>query len=161
MPKQQIRRVIVNDNADGKSATLVDDVLSYQDLGGGTTAVPLWRSDAVPSVPNNGAVSDVFGLPSSGGSWVFIWSIPPGSEPSEDGGGFIEMNDERPGFHATDTVDIDYIIAGNPTLFLDNGEVALNPGDSVILNGSNHAWQNLGSVPAIILTVMNGANREK
>ena len=160
MAGQKMRRVVIHDNSAGKSAVLVDEMLSQKELGGGTTAVPLWRTDSVPTLPNDGTVSDVFGVPVAGGSWAFIWTLAPGSAP-ESGGDLIDMKGQRPGFHATDTVDIDYIISGNPTLSIDEGDVELNPGDSIILNGNAHAWRNLKPTPAVILTVMNGAKRSK
>lgn len=44
--------------------------------------------------------------------------------------------------HATDTLDINVIIDGEVTLFLDDGvNVVLSKGDSVILPGNQHGWR--------------------
>jgi mannose-6-phosphate isomerase-like protein (cupin superfamily) len=44
--------------------------------------------------------------------------------------------------HATDTLDVNVIIQGQVTLFLEEGRsVVLSTGDSVILPGNQHGWR--------------------
>jgi quercetin dioxygenase-like cupin family protein len=55
-------------------------------------------------------------------------------------------------------VDVLWLIAGELTYRTDGGdEVVLRPGDVVIQNGTNKAFENRGSVPATFGAVMFGA----
>lgn len=45
------------------------------------------------------------------------------------------------GMHYTDTVDCHTIVSGSIDLILDDGPHCLEPGDSAIVNGVDHAWQ--------------------
>jgi mannose-6-phosphate isomerase-like protein (cupin superfamily) len=62
--------------------------------------------------------------------------------------------------HTTDTVDFEYVLSGSIDLELDNGEtVHLTPGDTVVQNGTRHAWRNRGSEPCQLVVVLVGAHR--
>jgi hypothetical protein len=43
--------------------------------------------------------------------------------------------------HATETLDLQYVAAGEVDLVLDDGEIHLCEGDSVLLSGGRHAWR--------------------
>ncbi len=67
---------------------------------------------------------------------------------------------DHPGMHTTDTVDFEVVLSGEITLELDDGaEVTLKPGDTVVQNGTRHAWHNRGDVPVVIAAVIIGAQR--
>jgi quercetin dioxygenase-like cupin family protein len=55
--------------------------------------------------------------------------------------------------HHTDTIDCHTIVAGSIDLILDDGPHHLEPGDSAIVNGVDHAWQAgpVGCATSIIL----------
>ncbi|MDC3209035.1 cupin domain-containing protein, partial [SAR86 cluster bacterium] len=55
---------------------------------------------------------------------------------------------------------VDYIILlkGEVTLILDEEEVALKPFDVVVQRGTNHAWANNGSEPALLIAVLIDSN---
>jgi quercetin dioxygenase-like cupin family protein len=59
-----------------------------------------------------------------------------------------------PGFqrimHVTPTVDYDYVMSGELTLELEDGEVALRPGDAVVVPGVVHSWR-VGPEGAVLL----------
>jgi mannose-6-phosphate isomerase-like protein (cupin superfamily) len=70
------------------------------------------------------------------------------------------IENENPGMHTTDTIDFEYVISGEVWLELDNGEeVHLRPGDTVVQNGTRHAWRNKGSEPCRMAVCMIGARR--
>jgi quercetin dioxygenase-like cupin family protein len=70
------------------------------------------------------------------------------------------MEPESPGMHTTDTVDFEVVLSGEIVLELDDGaEVVLKPGDTVVQNGTRHAWRNRGDVPAVIAAGLIGAHR--
>lgn len=67
----------------------------------------------------------------------------------------------NPGMHTSDTVDFEYIISGEVWLELDDGkQVLLKAGDTVIQNGTRHAWRNKGTEPFKMIVGQIGANRK-
>jgi quercetin dioxygenase-like cupin family protein len=56
--------------------------------------------------------------------------------------------------HKTKTVDYIILLEGEITLLLDEDEVDLKPFDVVIQRGTNHAWINKGSSPALLVAVL-------
>jgi hypothetical protein len=60
----------------------------------------------------------------------------------------------HPGMHTTKTVDYIILLEGEVTLLLDEDEVELKPFDVVIQRGTNHAWVNKGSKPALLATIL-------
>jgi quercetin dioxygenase-like cupin family protein len=72
------------------------------------------------------------------------------------------MENDSPGMHTTDTIDFEYVISGEVWLELDDGkEVHLRPGDTVVQNGTRHAWRNKGSEPCRMAVCMVGARRAR
>ena len=60
----------------------------------------------------------------------------------------------HPGMHRTRSIDYVVVLAGKVRMLLDEGEVDLEPFDVVIQRGTNHAWVNRGTEPALLLAVM-------
>jgi quercetin dioxygenase-like cupin family protein len=59
------------------------------------------------------------------------------------------------GWHATDTIDIDVVLAGRLGLELPGGvTVELGPGDSVVQRGTDHRWWAIGDEPVRWAAVM-------
>ena len=72
------------------------------------------------------------------------------------------LETDNPGMHTTDTVDYEFVISGEVVLELDDGaEVTLKPGDTVVQNGTRHAWRNRTSDPAVLVVVLVGAKRNE
>ncbi len=68
------------------------------------------------------------------------------------------MDPSDPGMHTTDTIDFEVVLEGTVILELDDGaEVTLNPGDTVVQNGTRHRWRNPGDKPARFAVFMCGA----
>ncbi|HXY94136.1 MAG TPA: hypothetical protein VEP49_16785 [Acidimicrobiia bacterium] len=44
-------------------------------------------------------------------------------------------------FHRSDTLDYDVVLSGEVTLLLEDGEVVLRAGDSVVIPGVLHGWR--------------------
>jgi mannose-6-phosphate isomerase-like protein (cupin superfamily) len=149
------RRVVVGDR-DGRSVVLREEVarkgpIAEQEF--------IWRCEEPPVVPNDGEISEQSeGFPASGGVWVMRWEVPAGIL-LDEAGGPVSFDADRPGFHRTDSVDVDIILSGSIVLQLDAEDVVLNAGDVVVLNGSNHGWRNAGEETAVILSVITGASR--
>jgi quercetin dioxygenase-like cupin family protein len=68
---------------------------------------------------------------------------------------------DHPGIHTTDSIDFEYIISGEVWLELDDGiEVHLRAGDTIVQNGTRHAWRNKGTIPCQMVLCMIGAQRK-
>ena len=49
---------------------------------------------------------------------------------------------KHPAMHKTDTIDYIILLKGDVSLLLDEEEVRLEPFDTVVQRGTNHAWVN-------------------
>ena len=56
--------------------------------------------------------------------------------------------------HKTETVDYIILLKGDVTLILDEEEVDIKPFDVVVQRGTNHAWVNNGTEPALLIAVL-------
>lgn len=64
------------------------------------------------------------------------------------------------GMHATDTVELGFVQAGEICLVQGDGsEVTLRPGDVLVQNGATHAWRNRSDQPCMICFVVIGARQ--
>ncbi len=64
----------------------------------------------------------------------------------------------HPAMHKTETIDYIILLKGEVTLILDEEEVALKPHDVVVQRGTNHAWANHGTEPALLIAVLIDSN---
>ena len=70
------------------------------------------------------------------------------------------MEPGNPGMHTTNTVDFEFVISGEIWLELDDGrEVHLKAGDTVVQNGTRHAWRNKLDEPCRLVVCLIGAHR--
>jgi uncharacterized cupin superfamily protein len=154
---QRPRRVVTGTGADGKSyfarVEAVDE-LDYEAAGveqhGETWKV--WQSDRLPDLlPTDGLAAPLASNPSPDetpealrrssvhptplGVVVTIRRIPPAESPGPR--------------RRHDAMDAVFVMGGEATLILDDGEITVRPGDVVIQNGTYHTWHNRGDVPAV------------
>jgi quercetin dioxygenase-like cupin family protein len=67
---------------------------------------------------------------------------------------------DHPGMHTTATIDFEVVLSGTVTLELDDGaKMSLGPGDTVVQNGTRHAWRNPFSEPCRMVVFLVGAER--
>jgi mannose-6-phosphate isomerase-like protein (cupin superfamily) len=150
-----MRRVVVGER-DGRSVVLREEVATAGPFEGQEF---LWRCEAPPVLPNDGEISDESSrFPAAGGVWIMRWEAPAGVALSE-GADIVTFDAERPGFHSTDSVDVDIVLSGTIVLELDDEEVVLHSGDVVVVNGNAHAWRNPGDETAVVLSILTGASR--
>jgi len=64
----------------------------------------------------------------------------------------------HPAMHRTSTLDYVTVLSGQVTLLLDEGEVELHPFDTVVQRGTNHAFVNRGTEPALMTAVIIDAS---
>lgn len=177
----KIRRVVTGHDGDGR-AVFVDDQevdATTVSLSPGSEYHRLWGGNAPPSFPDDGAQPDPGAFfPPVGGYRFLVFSVPPGArhdiEPPADPDAALAEMDERlpglrdhmepdsPGMHTTATIDFEIVLEGEIWLELDDGaEVHLRPGDSVVQNGTRHAWRNKGEVTARLVAFIVGAHHER
>ncbi len=65
----------------------------------------------------------------------------------------------HPRMHTTSTVDYIVLLQGEVTLLLDDDEVDLRPFDVVVQRGTNHAWINKTSEPALLVGILVDAEQ--
>ena len=174
----KVRRVVTGHTPDGKAIFASDTEVEpiTVKLAPGVNTWRLWEEDETVTLPTDGSVRlcpTIF--PPPGGFRFGIFTVPPLTDlPPEDidlqaemiemerkmPGFAAHMEPDNPGMHTTDTIDFEYIISGEVWLELDDGkEVHLRAGDTVVQNGTRHAWRNKGSEPCLMVLCTIGANR--
>ena len=172
-----VRRVVTGHDAagraviahDGPAATVMENPARP---GRGLTE--LWLTETTPA-SNRGdadAAAASAGLePPAGGTVFRFFQLMPEREDSglnaeereaQFAAGFANMRashtrvdtSRHPGMHKTATVDYIIVLSGEVTMLLDEGEVELQPFDVVIQRGTNHAWINRGSDPAVLAAIL-------
>jgi quercetin dioxygenase-like cupin family protein len=140
------RRIVIGLNEAGRSAVLFDDANGYETGGGATEVALLWQSREVPA-DNEGAADAA--------DEGFSFAIAPGATKCILVDVALTEGLMPPGMHATDTLDYVVILRGMISLYLDEGEVEVGPGDIVVDRGVVHAWRNKGSemVRMLVLNV--------
>jgi mannose-6-phosphate isomerase-like protein (cupin superfamily) len=171
-----LRRVITGVDEAGESVFVSDEQLEgvFPPLLEGNEVFNVFGENAVPTVPHAGeATPGLRFFPPVPGSYRFvIFTYPPESEKTEPGEfdaalaeterltpGMSEAVTDAAGMHYSATVDLEYVLAGEFTLTLPNGESkVLKAGDALVQCGPKHSWANTGDVPATMLLVFVGAN---
>lgn len=178
----KVRRVVAGTQG-GKSVFLSDGLAphtyEYEHVPGFATSL-IWETASLPVIPE-GLVDPVREsstlLPKPGETKCLAVSFPPDSvfgssdfDPNDANAeqqrkllGLYECFDpERPGMHASPTIDYGVVVKGPLILELDDGEAReLSSGDVVVQQGNVHAWRNPGSEPALITFILIGANTKQ
>ena len=161
---QGVRRVITGHDGDGKAVVVTDDVafnVTRPKNRPGVALHQIWATEEAPArLAGNAETTDrVLALePSAAGSIFRIIEFPPeaGWIGNVDRGAarraFASMGAEHavdpsvdpphPLMHKTETIDYLVVLSGEVYLVLDDSEVLLTAGDTVVQRGTNHAWSN-------------------
>lgn len=175
-----MRRVVTGHSPLGKAIVVSDSEVEATTIDRlpGAEYNELWSADAAPTFPNDGTQQPAERwFPPVGGFRYATFTVAPQSQalPADfDRESAIEeleeklpgmvtqanMEPDNPGMHTTDTIDFEYVISGEIWLELDDGkEVHLKPGDTVVQNGTRHAWRNKGTEPCRMVVFLIGAHR--
>tara|TARA_B100001248_G_scaffold214414_1_gene168998 strand:- start:125 stop:646 length:522 start_codon:yes stop_codon:yes gene_type:complete len=167
-----MRRVITGHNEKGRSIVTLDGPPARsigEDVGG---LFELWNTDGedvISTDVNDRADQDIILSPSGGGTKFRYFQINPLPEGvPEDmlqeiaadafkkvGAAHHRVDTSKhPAMHKTDTIDYIILLKGDVTLVLDDEEVDLKPFDVVVQRGTNHAWTNNGTEPALLIAVL-------
>ena len=167
-----MRRIITGHNQEGRSIITLDGPPARsigEDVGG---LFEIWNTDgdAIDTTDSiDRADSDIVLSPPHNGSKFRYFQINPTPEgvPMElmqeiaadaferIGAAHHRIDTSKhPAMHKTDTIDYIILLKGDVTLILDEEEVRLEPHDVVVQRGTNHAWVNNGTEPALLIAVL-------
>ena len=177
----KVRRVVTGHDAAGQAIIASDtEVDGFRPvLSPGSEFHNLWGADEAPHFPDDGAMPPrTMYFPAVGGFRFGFFTVPPassaeGAAPPPDleaavaefdagmPGLTAYMEPDAPGMHTTDTIDFEVVLDGEVWLELDDGvEVHLRPGDTVVQNGTRHAWRNHGDTPCRLAVFIVGAHHD-
>jgi len=167
-----MRRVVTGHDKNGKSIVVLDGPPARsigEDVGG---LFELWNTDGnIINTQDNidRADDEIILSPPSNGSKFRYFQI----NPTPEGIPMDIMQDiaadafdkigaahhridttKHPAMHKTETIDYIILLKGDVTLILDQEEVDIKPFDVVVQRGTNHAWVNNGSDPALLIAVL-------
>jgi len=174
----KVRRVVTGHTGDGKATVASDtevDAITLDFLPIGEFH-RLWGADEAPTFPDDGSPRPAPAyFPPVGGFRFGLFTVPPQSQALPENLDFqrafaemeaklpgmaAHMEMDCPGMHTTNTIDFEYVISGEVWLELDDGkEVLLKAGDTVVQNGTRHAWRNKSSEPCRLVFCLIGAHR--
>lgn len=175
-----IRRVATGHSPVGKAVFASDEIVEpvTTPLLPGFELYRLWGADEPVNLPDDGSrPPHINYFPPVGGFRFGVFTVPPdGTSPSDAGaidaaaemaafeaaapGLLGHVEPDNPGMHTTASVDYEYVVSGRCVLELDDGAtVELGPGDTVVQNGTRHAWRNPFDEPCRMVVVLVGAPR--
>jgi mannose-6-phosphate isomerase-like protein (cupin superfamily) len=173
------RRVVTGHDAAGKAVFASDEDVEPVTLGLLPQAefYQLWGADEPVRFPGDGsAPSSPSYFPPVGGFRFGLFSVAPDSATMMDDldieaalaefgeklpglGEYLEP--DHPGMHTTATIDYEFVVSGRCILELDDGATReLRAGDTVVQNGTRHAWRNPYDEPCLMVVVLVGAHHD-
>lgn len=172
-----IRRVVTGHDGNGKAVFASDTVVEPNTLAlvPGAEFYQMWGSDERSSFPDDGSrpVAPTY-FPGPNGFRFGLFSVAPDSavftEDLDVEAALVEMEEklpgmaahmepDNPGMHTTATIDYEFVVSGRVVLELDDGAtVELSPGDTVVQNGTRHAWRNPFDETAMLVVVLIAAD---
>lgn len=175
-----IRRVVTGHSPEGKAVFASDEVVEPIRLAllPGAEFYRLWGRDAPPSFPDDGSQPAHHAyFPPVGGFRFGLFTVAPATTvlpgDLDIPAAFAEMEaalpglaghmePDNPGMHTTATIDYEFVVSGSVVLELDDGaRVELHPGDTVVQNGTRHAWRNETDEPCVLVVVLVGAHHRQ
>jgi len=171
MDRPKVRRVVTGHSASRSRVTSDDSIMLEGPAGHNQGAAKLWGTQGLPR--NDQPEIQGGPIPGPGGTSFLIVQYPPESDlqkltreqrgvattsPAEHVPGLHRGDTNRHfGMHFSETVDYGVVLSGEVTMLLDDGEVTLRAGDTLVQRGTAHAWSNRGTVPTVVVVVTVGA----
>ena len=174
MDWQSLRRVVTDNNADGRSRVLIDGpaakLIALEEAG----LAEIWTADVASGklLDATDKLANVdLRLEPDPGAVKVRWFTVAADDPSKSteeleaaaafgfsavGAAHCQVDTTRhPAMHKTDSLDVIVLVKGELDLLLDDGEAeALKPGDVVIQRATNHGWANRGTETALLVAIL-------
>jgi mannose-6-phosphate isomerase-like protein (cupin superfamily) len=142
----RIRRVVTSEDARGRAVLLADGEPTNSFELGGTRVSRLWEIPGLPArIPlgdDAGATAGNAYRPDFTGTSFYVCEIPGGERAPQ-----IAL-------HRVSTVDYMAILSGHLVYRIDDREIELGPGDTIVQGGTNHTWINRWDEPCLLLFVV-------
>jgi hypothetical protein len=145
----RLRRVVTGVGKDGRAAVLFDGEPTNALVMNGTRIARLWEE---PAVPVTAAVAGDRGASAGSayregfrGASFYVAELPGGRRATK-----IPL-------HQTPSLDFMAILAGRVTLLLEDRELVLRQGDTLVQGGNMHGWHNRWRDPCLLLFVVLSA----
>ena len=168
------RRVVTVNNAQGKSEILIDgSAAAVFSPSGGEGMYEVWSETVLGQIALGPIVDAASGpvrlsAPKNGvlARWFIVEPRPDNlteeelramtkAMAAELGGADMQPDTSRHyGMHLTPTLDFSIVLSGRIKLILDTTETILEPGSVVVQRATNHAWEAMDGLPAMILAVL-------
>jgi len=172
---RKFRRVVTGHDENGVATVIMDSeatcILNRPNRPG-VTLTNLWQHDTSPALmethedPVTGPL--ILHPPKNGAVFRIVQFDPENPEElakldgksafAEMGAGANIVEDARhPFMHRTDSLDYSIVLSGEIYMMMDDEEYLLKAGDTVVQQGTNHAWPNRGTEPCMIAFILNDA----
>ncbi|MCX7961820.1 MAG: cupin domain-containing protein [Burkholderiales bacterium] len=164
-----VRRVVTGHTADGRSTVLFDGPAPNVALRrAGNASTLLWVTEECPARLAGGEdrAARAIGVPPPARGTIFrIAEFPPrsGGEVADQATVLADFGigpevarghpPRHPAMHRTRSLDYVVVLEGEICLLLDEGEVRLQAGDTVVQRGTQHAWINRSDAPCRLAMV--------
>jgi len=172
---EKIRRVVTGHDENGRSIFLWDEnatAVKEMESMPGLALTDLWQTNSSPADNiGNSDVTDrpVVLEPPPNGSIFRLVEFPPDTAwrdradaidafDSIDAGHAPVKGSDDPMMHKTSTVDYLIVIKGEIWAILDDSEVCLKQGDTMIQRGTNHSWSVRTDEPCLLAAVLINAH---
>tara|TARA_B100000686_G_C16684055_1_gene913656 strand:- start:824 stop:1387 length:564 start_codon:yes stop_codon:yes gene_type:complete len=178
-----IRRVITGHDETGKAIIISDEEASNivrPEHRPGVSIHNLWLVDSAPAKvfgPEDTTKGTIGLLPPENGSVFRIIEFPPEKGWIDDidasaaksawasiGAEHVGVTSGKPAhplMHRTETVDLALCLEGEIHMVLDDSEVLIKQGDTVIQRGTNHAWSNrMNAICKMMFILIDGTFEE-
>ena len=145
----EVRRVVTEVDASGRSTLMSDSRVQLLDMQPGLSLGYLWATDTFPITPSRVDTKDkvVSVSPPDQGTQFGVVEFQP-ADPA---------NPQPPVWHRTRTVDYVVVISGEIDLMLEDSVVHLKAGDAVVQQATDHAWVNRSNQICRLLFVVMDA----
>jgi mannose-6-phosphate isomerase-like protein (cupin superfamily) len=169
---RKFRRVVTGHDENGIATIIRDEqaaCILQRPNRPGVTLTNLWQNEKTPAAmerhddPVDGPL--ILHPPKQGSVFRIVQFDPENPEELANLDGksaFAEMgaganiveNARHPFMHRTDSLDYTVIMSGEIYMMMDKEEFLLKAGDTVIQQGTNHAWSNRSSEPCLICFIL-------
>ena len=170
---QPIRRIVTGHDASGKAIVVIDGPSPYARSRPetGITSTLLWVTDETPA--NMGASADradrTIGIPPPANGSVFrVVEFPPLGDGKKLSNAEVlkamglpatNAGSRSPFMHRTKSIDYAICLSGEIHMVLDDTEIVMRAGDTLVQQGTNHAWENRGKEACRIAFILIDAHR--